>query len=169
LLEDVTELVRTCEACQFFKRQIHQPAQALNTIPLSWPFATWGIDILGPFSRAWGGYRFMIVAIDIFTKWVEAEPVERITKENTVKFLRSIVLRFGVPHRILSNNGTQFTSKKFENFCERHTIKHYRSSIYHPMTNGQVERANRIILQGIKARIFDRLSAYDKNGLKNSP
>jgi hypothetical protein len=47
VLKDATKVVRTCEACQFFKRQIHQPAQALNTIPLSWSFGTWGIDILG--------------------------------------------------------------------------------------------------------------------------
>jgi 2-keto-3-deoxy-6-phosphogluconate aldolase len=85
---------------------------------LSWPFTTWGINILGPFPRAQGGYRFLIVAIDTFAKWVEAEPVGRITKENTVKFLQSIVMHFGVPHRIISDNGTQFTSKKFEIFCE---------------------------------------------------
>jgi hypothetical protein len=66
------------------------------------------------------------------------------------------------------DNGTQFTSKKFENFYERHAIKHYRFSVCHLMTNGQVEHANGIILQGIKTRIFDRLSAYDKNGSKNS-
>ena len=83
--------------------------------------------------------------------------------------MRSIVLHFGVPHRILSNNGTQFTSKKFENFCERHAIKHYRSSAYHPMTNGQVERANGIIPQGIKTYIFDRLSAYDKKWVEELP
>ena len=112
---------------------------------------------------------FLIVAIDTFTKWVEAEPIGRITKENTVKFLRSIVLCFGVPHRILLDNGPQFTSKKFENFCERHAIKHYRSSVYHSMTNGQVERANGIILQGIKTRIFDRLSAYDKKWIEELP
>ena len=78
-------------------------------------------------------------------------------------------MRFGVPHRILSDNGTQFTSKKFENFCERHAIKHYQSSVYHPMTNGQVERDNGIILQRIKTHVFERLSAYEKNGSKNSP
>ena len=138
-------------------------------IPLSWPFATWGIDILGPFPKAQGGYRFLIVAIDTFTKWVEAEPVGRITKENTVKFLRSIVMRFSIPHRIISDNGTQFTSKKFENFCERHAIKHYRSTLYHPMTNGQIEHANGIILQGIKTHISDRLNAYDKKWIKELP
>ena len=78
-------------------------------------------------------------------------------------------MHFGVPHRILSDNGTQFTSKKFENFCERHAIKHYRSSVYHPMTNGQVESANDIILQGIRTCIFDRLRAYDKKWIEELP
>ena len=81
-------------------------------ITLSWPFATWGIDILGPFPRARGGYRLLIVAINTFIKWVEAELVGWITNENTVNFLWSIVLHFDVPHQILSDNGTQFTSKK---------------------------------------------------------
>jgi hypothetical protein len=96
-LQDAADLVRTCESCQFFAKQIHQPAEALNTIPLSWPFATWGIDILGPFPKARGGYMFLIITIDTFTKWVEAEPVRHITKENTVKFLHGIIMRFGVP------------------------------------------------------------------------
>jgi membrane-bound metal-dependent hydrolase YbcI (DUF457 family) len=160
VLEDTTELVRTCKACQFFKQQIHWPAQALNTIPLSWPFATWGINILGPFPRTRGGYRFLIVAIDTFTKWVQ---------ENTVIFLRSIVMHFGVPHRILLDNDTQFTSKKFENFCERHAIKHSQSSVYHPMINGQVKHANGIIQQGIKTHIFDRLSTYNKKWIEELP
>ena len=60
-------------------------------------------------------------------------------------------------------------TKKFENFCERHAIKHYQSSVYHLMTNGQVKRANDIILQGIKTRIFDRLSAYDKKWVEELP
>jgi transposase InsO family protein len=126
----------------FFAKQIHQPAQALNTIPLSWPFATWGTDILGPFPKARGGYRFLIVAIDTFTKWVEAEPVGHITKENTVKFLHGIVMRFGVPNRLISDNGTPFISQKFENFSAAYGIKHPWSSVNHPMTNGNVERAN---------------------------
>jgi transposase InsO family protein len=105
---------------------------------------------LGPFPKARGGYRFLIVAIDTFTKWVEAELVRRITKENTVKFLHGIVMHFGVPNRLISDNGTQFISKKFENFCAAYGIKHPRSSVNHLMTNGNVKRANGIILQGIK-------------------
>ena len=57
-LNDAVELVKACEACQFHAKQIHQPAGGLQTIPLSWPFAVWGLDILGPFPRAPGGYRY---------------------------------------------------------------------------------------------------------------
>ena len=92
----------------------------------------------------------MIVAIDTFTKWVEAEPVGCITKENTVKFLHGIIMRFGVPNLLISDNCTQFISKKFENFCVAYEIKHPRSSVNNPMTNGNVKQANGIILQGIK-------------------
>jgi hypothetical protein len=68
VLHDSSELVKACEACQFHAKQIHVPAQDLQTIPLSWPFAVWGLDILGPFPHALGGYRYLYVAIDKFTK-----------------------------------------------------------------------------------------------------
>jgi hypothetical protein len=95
------------------QKQIHTPAQALQMIPPFWPFAVWGVDILGPFPRAVGGYRFLFVAIDKFTKWPEATPVVSITQGATVAFLKSIVYRFGVPSRIITNNGTQFRSRLF--------------------------------------------------------
>ena len=75
VLQDAAAIVQSCDACQFHAKQIHQPAEGLQTIPLSWPFAVWGMDLLGPFLRALGGYRYLYVAIDKFTKWPEVEPV----------------------------------------------------------------------------------------------
>jgi hypothetical protein len=72
-----------------------------------------GVDILGPFPRAVGGYRFLFVAIDKFMKWPEATPVVSITHGAVVAFLKSIVYRFEVPSRIITDNGTQFTSRLF--------------------------------------------------------
>jgi hypothetical protein len=72
-----------------------------------------GVDIQGPFPRAIGGYRFLFVAIDKFTKWPEATPVVSITQGAIVAFLKSIVCRFGVPSRIITDNGTQFKSRLF--------------------------------------------------------
>ena len=84
----------------------------------SWPFAVWGVDILGPFPRAVSGYRFLYVAIDKFTKWPEVTHAVNITKTSAVAFLKSIVCRFGVPNRIIADNGTQFKSILFQEYCE---------------------------------------------------
>jgi hypothetical protein len=72
-----------------------------------------GVDILGPFPRVVGGYRYLFVAIDKFTKWPEATPVVNITQGAVVAFLKSIIYRFGVPNRIFTDNETQFTSRIF--------------------------------------------------------
>jgi hypothetical protein len=105
-LQDATELVQSCEACQFHAKQIHQPAQGLQTIPLSWPFVVWGLDILGPFPRVTGGYRYLYVAIDKFTKWSEVEPVRTIPSASVVKFIKGLMNSFGVPNRIITDNGS---------------------------------------------------------------
>jgi hypothetical protein len=67
------------------------PAQMLQMIPPSWPFAVWGLDIVRLFSRAVGGYRFLYVTIEKFTKWPEATPVVKINKQLAVKFIESII------------------------------------------------------------------------------
>ena len=71
------------------------------------------MDIVGPFPRSVGGYQYLFVAIDKFTKWPEVEPVRVITAQAAIKFIRGIVCRFGVPNRIITDNGTQFTSGAF--------------------------------------------------------
>jgi hypothetical protein len=105
-LQDAAELVKSCEACQFHAKQIHTLARTLQMVPPSWPFAVSGVDILGPLPRAIGGYRFLFVAIDKFTKWPEATPVANITQGAAVGFLKSIVYRFEVPSCIITDNGT---------------------------------------------------------------
>jgi transposase InsO family protein len=87
-------------------------------ILLSWPFAVWGLDIMGPFPHVVGGYRILYVAINKFTKWPEATPVVNINKQSAVKFIKSIICRFGVPNRIITDNGSQFTSGTFQGYCE---------------------------------------------------
>jgi hypothetical protein len=68
---DATRTVRTCQGCQFYARQTHLPAQALQTIPITWPFAVWGLDLVGPLQKAPGGYTHLLVAIDKLSKWIE--------------------------------------------------------------------------------------------------
>ena len=116
--------------------------------------------MVGPLQRAPGGYTYLFVAIDKFTKWIEAKPVATITTIKAKEFFQDIVVRFGVPNRIITDNGTQFTGSEFKDWCEEIGIKICYASVAHPQSNGQVERANDIVLQGIKSRVFDRLKPY---------
>jgi transposase InsO family protein len=167
-LWDAAEMVKRCEACQFHAKQIHQPVQELQTIPLTWPFAVWGLDILGPFPRVQGGYRYLYVAIDKFTKWVEVEPVCTIPARSVVKFIRGLVCRFGVPNRIITDNGSQFTSGLFREYCALAGIKICFASVDYPRSNGQAERANAEVLKGLKTRSFNaKLEACGKKWLDN--
>ena len=74
-IADVEALVRRCENCPFFAKQIHIPAQALQTITASWPFACWGLDMIGPFKPVPRGFRWVYVCIDKFSKWIEYKPL----------------------------------------------------------------------------------------------
>jgi hypothetical protein len=83
---------------------------------------TWGLDLLGPFRRAPGGYTHLLVTIDKFTKWIEAKPVARVRSEDIVEFFLDIIYRFGVPNSIITDNGTLFTVKKWPHWSARKII-----------------------------------------------
>src|SRR5438046_4028272 len=95
-----------------------------------------------------------------FTMWNEAKPIATVTAAKAKKFFQDIVVRFGVPNRIITDNGTQFTGSEFKDWCEEIGIKICYASMAHPQSNGQVERANGMVLQGVKSRVFDRLKPY---------
>ncbi|XP_016185827.1 uncharacterized protein LOC107627512 [Arachis ipaensis] len=154
IIRDSTQLVKNCDKCQRHAN-IHQAApHQLSIISAERPFGTWGIDLVGPFPTAPGQLRYLIVAIDYFTKWIEAEPLASITATQCRKFLwRQIITRFGIPEIIISDNGTQFADTKFKEFLNGLRISHRFSSVEHPQTNGQVESANKIIVKGLKKRL----------------
>jgi transposase InsO family protein len=81
----------------------------------------------------------LFVGVDMFTKWMKVVPTVNITQDAAVKFLQSIIYRFGVPIRILTDNGTQFKGAKFVRCCVEFGIQHQPSSVAHPQINGQVE------------------------------
>jgi transposase InsO family protein len=166
---DASEIVRTREGCQFYARKSNLPAHALQTIPVTWPFAVWGLDIVGPVWKAPGGFTHLLVAIDKFSKWVEVRPITNLRAEQAVTFFTDIVYRFGVPNSIITDNGSQFTGRKFLEFCDKFHIRVDWAAVAHPQTNGQVERANGMILQGLKPRIFDQLNKSGRKWLQELP
>jgi transposase InsO family protein len=129
----------------------------------------WGLDLVGPLQKALGGFTHLLVAIDKFSKWIEVRPLTSIESEQALAFFTNIIHRFGIPNSIITDNGTQFTGKKFLDFCEGHHIHVDRAAIAHPMTNGQVERANGMILQGLKPRIYNDLNKFGKRWIKELP
>ncbi|KAL0291939.1 UNVERIFIED_CONTAM: hypothetical protein Sradi_7008700 [Sesamum radiatum] len=111
------------------------------------------MDIVGLFPLATGQRKFLLVAIDYFTKWVEAEPLARITEGEIMKFIwKNIVCRFGIPREIISDNGRQFQGQGIQEWCQGLHIRQRFTPVAH-QANGQVEVTNCILLQGIKRRL----------------
>ncbi|GJT89769.1 reverse transcriptase domain-containing protein [Tanacetum coccineum] len=164
--EDARKLIQACQDCQVHKPVPRNPQQKLSPITSPWPFYKWGIDIAGPFPEGPGKVKFLIVAIDYFTKWIEAKPVATITGNQIKKFMwDNIVCRFGLPGEIISDNGKQFQDNPFKDWCEKLCIRQHFASVKHPQTNGLVERANRSLGEGIKARLDER----SKNWMEELP
>ncbi|GJV19401.1 reverse transcriptase domain-containing protein [Tanacetum coccineum] len=148
----VNQINRSYEAKEQSMIQYLGKAKALTSNFKMFSIAQ-GIDISGPFPEAQGKVRFLIVAIDYFTKWIEAKPVATITGNQVKKFeWDNIVCRFRLPGEIISNNGKQFRDNPFKDWCEKLNIKQRFASVKHLQTNGQVERANRSLREGIKTR-----------------
>jgi hypothetical protein len=129
----------------------------------------WGLDAVGPFRTAPGGYKHILVAVNKFTKWIEVRPVAKVTSEEAAKFIRDITHRFGVPNRIITDLVAAFTGSVFWDFCQDNTIDIYYSSISHTQCNGQVERANNMVLQALKDCIYDDASNYASRWLAELP
>jgi hypothetical protein len=157
-VSDAEDLMRRCQNCQFFGKQSHIPAHSLITIPPSWPFACWSLEMIGPFTMAPGGFTHVLVAIDKFTKWIEYKPIAKLTPDRVVDFISDILHRFGFPNTIITDLGSNFTANQFWEFCENACIEVKYVSVGHPRANGQVERANGMIIDGLKKRLYDENS-----------
>ncbi|XP_074362252.1 uncharacterized protein LOC141702491 [Apium graveolens] len=102
---------------------VRKPPEMFTSINSPIPFAMWGMDILGPFSMATTQKKFMIVAIDYFTKWIEAKPLAKITTKQVAQFLwENIMSRYGIPRILVIDNGTQFNNEEFKKYCEENEI-----------------------------------------------
>jgi hypothetical protein len=155
--QNAEQLVKQCNGCQRFSKHRNTPAAALKTIPLTWPFAVWGLDMVGPFKTAPGGLTHLLVVVDKFTNWIKAKPIKKLNGLSTIKFFNEIITRYGVPHSIITDNGTNFAKGAFANYCGQKGIRLDLASVVHPQTNGQVEKTNGLILAGIKPRLVEPL------------
>ncbi|GKB29460.1 reverse transcriptase domain-containing protein [Tanacetum coccineum] len=151
---DAQNMIRTCNDCQIHRPVPRNPQQPLTPITAPWLFYKWGIDIAGPFSEGPSKVKFLIVAMDYFTIWIEAKAVATITGNQVKKFIwDNIICHFGLLGEIISKNGKQFSDNPFKDWCDKLKITQRFASVKHPQSNGLVERANRSLGKGIKARL----------------
>ena len=121
-----------------------------------WPFAQWGLDIVGPFPKAAENKRYLLISSDYFTKWVEIELLANIRDMDTKRFVwKNIVTRFGIPCTLISDDSFQFDSKAFRRYCCDLGITNRYSTLAYPQGNGQVETDNKVILSWLKKRLDD--------------
>ena len=154
--QDIERTVKQCVSCQ--QCQPLPPSAPLQ--PWTWPTCPWSrlhVDFAGPVA----GKMFLVV-IDAHSKWIEVSPMATATSLTTIQQLRQMFARFGIPETIVSDNGPQFASSEFAEFCHSNGICHVRVAPYHPSSNGLAERAVKILKQGLKkmsdGTLMDRLA-----------
>jgi hypothetical protein len=120
IIDDASKLVTTCPACQKFSPNTQAPSQPTQLITPSWPLQRWAIDIVGPLTKAQGNYKYAVVAVEYFKKWIEAKPLVNIAAAGLKRFFwQNIICHFGVPKKITVDNAKQFDCHIFKDLCNQ--------------------------------------------------
>ncbi|KAL0416903.1 UNVERIFIED_CONTAM: hypothetical protein Slati_3522200 [Sesamum latifolium] len=139
---DSMQLVRKCSHYQIHGNLYYTLGARIEFTYPTWPFDHWGMDLIGPFPSAQGHKKFVLVAIDHFSKWIEAEPLANITENAVIQFIwKNLICRFGIPSKITTDMEPNFRKKKIKKWCANWKIKQIYTSVGNPKANGQTERS----------------------------
>ncbi|CAG9133340.1 unnamed protein product [Plutella xylostella] len=148
----ISKYVKSCIHCAFAKEPAGSKEGYLHNIPkIDVPFHTVHVDHLGPFVKGATGNQYLLVIVDGFTKFCILKPLRDTKSKPTIRTLKEVFSTFGHPHRLISDRGTCFTSAEFKRFCTEYEFKHILNAVSAPRANGQVERYNRTILDGLRS------------------
>src|SRR3954464_9534564 len=157
---DIRNHVHTCDTCQKRKTNKDHVPLEMSRQPTK-PFEHIGIDVMGSLPRTMTGKRYIILAIDWFSKWTEAEAVEEADAQTITRFLDyDIVTRHEVPQEITSDRGTEFLNKLVEEMTRTYRVKHIKTTAYHPQGNGLTERMNQTVKNTL-AKLTRKEEAWD--------
>nr|GFA39445.1 putative reverse transcriptase domain-containing protein [Tanacetum cinerariifolium] len=137
IYKDAHEFVKNCDSCQRQGKISQRDEMPQNSIKICEIFDIWGIDFIGPFSSSRGN-KYILVAIDYLSKWVEAKALPTNDARVVCKFLQSLFARFCAPRAIISDRGTHFCNDQFAKVMLKYEVTHRLSIAYHPQTSGQV-------------------------------
>ena len=162
MIKDIKRIISNCEKCQLYRPQLCPEPTENHPTKVEGPFVHLGLDIIGPLPKTRNNNQYIIVTVDYFTKWVEAEPTENITSYDVIKFLINVFERHGVPQVITTNNGVQFTSDMTKIFLDIYDVYVKFIATYHPESNGLTENRNKEIwkllrLLGKKNQDWDKV------------
>nr|GEY13542.1 DNA-directed DNA polymerase [Tanacetum cinerariifolium] len=142
IYKDAHKFVKNCDSCQRQGKTSQRDEMPQNSIQTCEIFDVWGIDFMGPFLSSRGN-KYILVAVDYLSKWVEAKALPTNDARVVCKFLKSLFARFGSPRAIISDRGTHFCNDQFSKVMLKYRVTHRLSTTYHPQTSGQVEVSNR--------------------------
>ncbi|CAA7054280.1 unnamed protein product [Microthlaspi erraticum] len=146
LFKDTHDFIARCDRCQregSISKRNEMPQNPILEVEV---FDVWGIDFMGPFEPPSHGNRYILVAVDYVSKWVEAIASPTNDAKVVLKLFKSIIFpRYGVPRVVISDGGSHFINKVFENLLKKYGVKHKVATPYHPQTSGQVEVSNKQI------------------------
>lgn len=155
----VKDVLSICEPCQIHKRPNQQQNLPLTQVPRGKPFVKWGFDFVGPLTKTANKNQFLVTAIDYGTGWAYANPIPSTSASAIILLLKEIIRNHGVPHEMVSDNGSEFLSRELKVYLEQNSIKHSRTTPYHPQTNGLVERFHGTLMNSLRKAC----SPYDQN------
>ena len=151
---NAADYVKKCDPFQRMSPILKSSVQDLVSIFSPWPFAQWGIDIVGPLPTAPAQKKLLLVATDYFSKWIEVDAFSSIKDRDVTRFIwKNIVCRFGIPRSIVSDNGGQFDSRVYRDFFQELKIKNVYSTPRYPQSNGQAEASNKTMLIALKKQL----------------
>ncbi|KAK5844852.1 hypothetical protein PVK06_000993 [Gossypium arboreum] len=141
LLKDANRYVATCNKCQRIgniSKHDEMPQTYMFSCEI---FDIWGIDFMGPFPSSFGN-KYILVAVDYTSKWVEAQALPTNNARVVIRFLNKLFSQFGTPRAIINDKGTHFCNAQFDKTLKKYEVHHRTATPYHPQTSGQVEVAN---------------------------
>src|SRR6266498_2966820 len=156
----ILNYIQTCDQCQ--RRGKTTDKNELHSIKVKEPFYQWRIDIVGPLTETSRGNKYIVVAIDYFTKYFEARVLTNTNAKSVANFIyEDIICRHGYPRKIISDRGSYFNNQVIEKLLERFKIRHNLSIPYHPKTNELVERFNKILCESL-AKLNEERENWDE-------
>lgn len=163
MYDDVSRWVRACVECNSVKSHQLKSHGLLVPLKVSYPFELVGIDIVGPFKTTKRSNKYVLVCVDYFTNWIEAAPLKTLEAEETANlFFKIIITRHGCPSKILTDQGTQFTSNLLKNLCTKLGVTKLQASSKHPQTNAKAERFIRFLSNALSLNSSKDQSDWDE-------